>query len=199
MGNSQNKVALVTGSATGIGRETALLLADRGFDVAVNYSKSETDAAETANEIKRRGRRAILCCSNVADDAAVRAMLRRCADELGGLDVLVNNAGTTHFIKHTELDSLTEEIWDEILAVNLKGASDVKRAMPDGPLVTRHRSRSWTNRKIIGLADRAWRERPSSPHRTNRPAARRSRRVLRSAWLHPARRRDTTRRCPASL
>src|SRR5438094_736094 len=119
---SAPRVALVTGSATGIGRATAILLAERGFDVAVNYSKSETEAADTVAEIQRRGRRAILCRCNVADDASVRAMIRHSANELGGLDVLVNNAGMTHFINHTDLEALTEEIWDEILSVNLKGA-----------------------------------------------------------------------------
>jgi 3-oxoacyl-[acyl-carrier protein] reductase len=98
------------------------LLAGRGYDVAVNYSKSEEEAQKTAADISRQGRRAILCQCNVADDRAVRAMVTRCADELGGLDVLVNNAGMTQFIAHTELERLTEEIWDEILGVNLKGA-----------------------------------------------------------------------------
>jgi 3-oxoacyl-[acyl-carrier protein] reductase len=64
----------------------------------------------------------MLCKVNVADDAGVRAMVARCKEEFGGLDVLVNNAGTTHFIKHTELEALTDEVWDDILGVNLKGA-----------------------------------------------------------------------------
>jgi 3-oxoacyl-[acyl-carrier protein] reductase len=115
-------VALVTGSATGIGRETAILLAERGLDIAVNYSKSREEADQTVAEITKRGRRAILCQCNVADDAAVRHMVSRCGNELGSLDVLVNNAGMTYFIKHVDLEALTEEIWDEILAVNLKGA-----------------------------------------------------------------------------
>ena len=96
MKDTHSKVALVTGSAAGIGRETAILLAERGYDVAVNYSKSESEAADTVAEVTRRGRRAILCKCNVADDAGVRAMVRRSADELGGLDVLANNAGMTH-------------------------------------------------------------------------------------------------------
>jgi 3-oxoacyl-[acyl-carrier protein] reductase len=115
------KVALVTGSATGIGRAVAVRLARQGLAVAVNYSRSEAEAKTTLAEVQRQGVPAILCSANVADDRAVRAMVARCRDELGGLDVLVNNAGTTRFIQHTDLEALTEDVWDEILGVNLKG------------------------------------------------------------------------------
>jgi 3-oxoacyl-[acyl-carrier protein] reductase len=115
------KVALVTGSATGIGRAVAVRFAREGLAVAVNYSRSEREAEETLAEVRKHGVPAILCRANVADDAAVRAMVARCREELGSLDVLVNNAGTTRFIDHTDLDALTEDVWDEILAVNLKG------------------------------------------------------------------------------
>jgi 3-oxoacyl-[acyl-carrier protein] reductase len=63
----------------------------------------------------------LLCRGSVADDQAVRAMVARCREEFGGLDVLVNNAGTTRFIEHADLDALTDAVWDEILGVNLKG------------------------------------------------------------------------------
>jgi 3-oxoacyl-[acyl-carrier protein] reductase len=116
-----SKVALVTGSATGIGRAVAVQLAQHGFAVAVNYSRSEAEAEETAAEVRKQGVPAILCKASVADDRAVRAMVERCRSELGGLDVLVNNAGTTRFIDHTQLEALTDEVWDEILGVNLKG------------------------------------------------------------------------------
>jgi 3-oxoacyl-[acyl-carrier protein] reductase len=116
-----SRVALVTGSATGIGRATALLLAQRGLAVAVNYSRSENEAKETLEQVKRQGVASILCRCNVADETQVRDMVRRCREELGGLDVLVNNAGTTRFIDHTNLDALTDDVWDEILGVNLMG------------------------------------------------------------------------------
>src|SRR5437667_9145272 len=121
MTSVSRKVALVTGAGTGIGRAVALGLARPGLSVAINYSRSEAEATQTLEDVRRAGMPAILYQANVASDPAVRAMVRRCVDELGGLDVLVNNAGSTRFIDHTDLDALTEEVWDEILGVNLKG------------------------------------------------------------------------------
>src|SRR5438270_6986054 len=120
-GHTMTKVALITGSATGIGRAAAVRFAREGLAVAVNYSRSEKEAKETLAQVQSHGVPAILCRVDVADDQAVRAMVGRCVSELGGLDVLVNNAGTTHFIAHQDLDALTDEVWDEILGVNLKG------------------------------------------------------------------------------
>src|SRR5260370_370973 len=108
------RAALVTGSATGIGRAVAVRFAKEGLAVAVNYSRSQAEAQETLAEVRRQGVPAILCHGNVADDKAVRAMVGRCREEFGGLDVLVNNAGTTRFIEHTDLDALSDEVWDEI-------------------------------------------------------------------------------------
>jgi 3-oxoacyl-[acyl-carrier protein] reductase len=121
-------VALVTGSATGIGRAVAVRFAAQGLAVAVNYSRSAAEAEETLAAVKAHGVPALLGQANVADDAAVRALVARCRDELGGLDVLVNNAGITHFIDHTNLDALTDAVWDDIFNVNLKGAFQVCRA-----------------------------------------------------------------------
>src|SRR5829696_2073499 len=123
-----HKVALVTGSATGVGRAAAARFARRGFAVAVNYSRSEGEANETLTEVRRLGVPAILCPASVGDDAQVRAMVERCRAELGGLDVLVNNAGMTHFIPHADLDAVTDAVWDEIFQVNLKGAFYASRA-----------------------------------------------------------------------
>lgn len=121
MTSTARKVALVTGGGTGIGRAVALGFARQGLAVAINYSKSEIEARQTLEDARREGVLAIVCQANVADDHAVRMMVNRCVDELGGLDVVVNNAGTTRFISHTDLEALTEEVWDEILGVNLKG------------------------------------------------------------------------------
>jgi 3-oxoacyl-[acyl-carrier protein] reductase len=123
-----HKVALVTGSATGAGRAIALRFARRGFAVAVNYSRSEAEANETLAQVGALGVPAILCKATVSDDSQVRAMVERCRAELGGLDVLVNNAGMTHFIPHIDLDAVTDAVWDEIFQVNLKGAFYASRA-----------------------------------------------------------------------
>jgi 3-oxoacyl-[acyl-carrier protein] reductase len=116
------KVALVTGSATGAGRACAVRFAKLGYAVVVNYSKSEADARETARLVADAGAAVLVHKATVADDAQVREMIDRTRREFGGLDVLVNNAGTTHFIAHTDLDALTDAVWDEIFQVNLKGA-----------------------------------------------------------------------------
>jgi 3-oxoacyl-[acyl-carrier protein] reductase len=116
-----NKVALVTGSATGIGRACALRFAENGFDVVVNYSRSEAEARETLKLVEACQVRGLLVQCDVGSDAAVRDMLRTVERELGRLDVLVNNAGTTWFIEHKNLEELTEEKWDRIFQVNLKG------------------------------------------------------------------------------
>ncbi len=124
----EGKVALVTGSAVGTGRETALALARRGADVAVNYSRSSAEAEETAEMIRKLGRRTVCLRADVGDDAAVRGMVKTTVDELGALDVLVNNAGTTSFIPHDRLDDVDESAWERILSVNLKGPFYAVRA-----------------------------------------------------------------------
>ncbi len=117
----ERKVALVTGSATGIGRACAIRFAKLGFDVVVNYSRSEAEARETLASVEAEGVKGLLIQCNIGDDAAVRKMMATIEKELGGLDVLVNNAAMTHFISHPDLEAMTEEKWDQILQVNLKG------------------------------------------------------------------------------
>ena len=146
---ADRRIALVTGSATGIGRASAWLLAERGYDVTVNYSKSEAEAEETAEGVRQRGGRAIVVRADVADDGAVRAMVGRTIDELGGLDVLVNNAATTHFVAHTDLDGLTGEVWDDILNVNLKGTFFASRAAM--PHLTRRRGNIVNVASVAGV------------------------------------------------
>src|SRR6195256_2570545 len=115
---STKRAALVTGAASGIGRAAALALARAGYDVAINYSKSEREAKAGAGEAGRSGVRAILFPCDVADEAGVRAMLKTVGDQFGRLDVLINNAGTTAAWKPKDLDSISLEDWDRIFAVN---------------------------------------------------------------------------------
>jgi 3-oxoacyl-[acyl-carrier protein] reductase len=124
----QSRVALVTGSATGIGRAVAWRFAERGFAVTVNYSKSKDEAEETAEGVRSRGGQALVVEADIADDTAVRVMVERTVESFGGLDVLVNNAATTYFIPHTDLEGLTAKVWDDILNVNLKGTFFACRA-----------------------------------------------------------------------
>lgn len=122
------RVALITGSATGVGRACAVRFAQLGFAVIVNYSKSEDDAVETARLCEEFGVQVQVIAATVADDAQVKGMIHHVAEAFGGIDVLINNAGTTHFIAHDDLDSVTDEIWDEIFQVNVKGAFYCSRA-----------------------------------------------------------------------
>lgn len=122
------KAAIVTGGGTGVGRAVALELARRGAAVLVNYSRSEADALATAAEIAALGVASLAYRADVADDAQCRAMVRAAVDRFGRLDVLVNSAGTTTFITHTDLERVTDADWDRILAVNLKGPFQCARA-----------------------------------------------------------------------
>jgi 3-oxoacyl-[acyl-carrier protein] reductase len=118
----KDRVAIVTGGGTGIGRAVSLRLAKAGAKaVVVNYSRSDKDAQATAAELVLLGSDALVHKADVSDNSAVTSMMAAVKDRYGRLDVLINNAGTTHFIAHPDLDALTEEVWDGILNVNLKG------------------------------------------------------------------------------
>lgn len=120
--------ALVTGGGTGVGRATALRLADLGCHVAVNYSRSQEAAEATAGECERRGVKALAVRADVSQDAQCRRMVQEVTSAFGRLDVLVNNAGQTAFIPHHELDRVSDDDWSRILGVNLKGPFQCTRA-----------------------------------------------------------------------
>jgi 3-oxoacyl-[acyl-carrier protein] reductase len=122
------RVALVTGAATGIGRSAAVALARAGFDVAVNFSRSEAEAKETAAQAARAGAQPLLVKCDVSDEAGVRAMIAAIGDRFGRLDVLVNNAGITASWKPKDLETLDLAEWDRVFAVNVRGMFQVTRA-----------------------------------------------------------------------
>lgn len=111
------RVALVTGAGQGMGRAVAVMLAERGAMVAVNDVNPET-AATVVAELRDRGAEAIAVPGDVTDAAAVRAMVDRTIAELGGLHILVNNAGV---LRPTKVAEISEAEWDWVIAVNLKG------------------------------------------------------------------------------
>lgn len=125
----ENKIALVTGGGTGIGRSISLMLAERGDVVGVNYSRSKDDAEATVRLIASRGGRAIAIKADVGNDIEVRNMAGQLANQFGGIDLLVNNAGITQHIPLSDLEAATEEVWDKLFAVNVKGMFFCARAV----------------------------------------------------------------------
>ena len=122
------RVGLVTGAATGIGRCAAVALARAGFDVAINYSRSEAQARETEARVLQSGAQALLVKCDVSDEAGVRAMIDAIGARFGRLDVLINNAGITASWKPKDLETLSLDEWDRVFAVNVRGLFQVTRA-----------------------------------------------------------------------
>jgi 3-oxoacyl-[acyl-carrier protein] reductase len=142
-------VALVTGAGSGIGRATTVALADAGFDVIINYSRSDASATETAKQAQERGAKTSLFKCDVSDDRSVRKMLASVDREFGRLDALVNNAGTTTNINPQDLDAMTPEVWDRIFAVNVRGVFQVTRAAVH--LLKKARGSVVNTASIVGL------------------------------------------------
>lgn len=138
------KTALVTGAATGIGRAIARSLAQAGFDLAINYSRSEEEARETERLARADGaQRTTLIKADVSREADVVAMIAEVESFFGGqLDLLVNNAGTTSDVPPAKFATMDVEDFDRVFAVNVRGtflvtkhACRLLKAMPSAAIV----------------------------------------------------------------
>ena len=113
------KVALITGGDSGIGRAVAVLFAREGADIAISYLSEDPDARATKSAVEAEGRRCVLIRGDVTSRAYCRKAVRRTVKELGGLDVLVNNAAFQ--VHSTDFEDLTEKHFDTTLKTNLYG------------------------------------------------------------------------------
>ncbi len=125
---TERKVAIVTGSATGVGAATALALAQRGHDLVINYSKSAEEAHATAQACRAAGADTLLLQGDVADDAACRTMADAAHARWGRIDALVNNAGVTSFAGVANWDAIDAQTFQHIFGVNVVGAFQMVRA-----------------------------------------------------------------------
>jgi len=125
-GKLEGKVALITGADSGIGRAVAVLFAREGADIAIGYLEEEEDALATKAAVEKEGRRAILLPGDTGDPAYAQAAVDKTVRELGGLDVLVNNAA---FQQHAEtIDDLSERHFDRTMKTNLYGLFYMSKA-----------------------------------------------------------------------
>ena len=121
-----NAVALVTGGSGGLGARICSALAAEGVDIAVGFFHGAARAQEVRDGIEALGRRSIAVSLDQTSPEAIDTAIAQVAGQLGGLDILVNNAGMAtggHAIPLGDLEAFTPEIWDQMMAVNLRGPS----------------------------------------------------------------------------
>jgi 3-oxoacyl-[acyl-carrier protein] reductase len=131
MGELEGKVAIVTGAAVGMGRAIAIALGREGAKVVVNYSRSRNEAEETAEEVRKAGGEPLLHQADVSSDGQVRAMVAETLARFGRVDILVNNAGITAHVPFADLEGLTDDVWDRLYGVNVKGTFFCCRAVAE--------------------------------------------------------------------
>lgn len=123
------KVAIITGSGSGIGAASAVQLARRGWNIVINYANRSDSAKAVAAECEKHGAQTLLCKANVADDADCRRMAAEAMGRWGRIDALVNSAGTTKFADHGDLDALSAEDFMEVYRINVVGPWQMVRAV----------------------------------------------------------------------
>lgn len=129
MKNLKGKVAIVTGSSSGVGAATALQLAGLGCHVVVNYHSNSAGAERVVEQCQALGVEALAVGGDVAKDEVCKALAQAAIDKWGRIDVLVNNAGTTKFVDHRDLDGLDAEDFQRIYGVNVIGCYQMTRAV----------------------------------------------------------------------
>lgn len=122
----QGKTVLVTGASRGIGKATAILLAEHGADVAVNYSGSKQAAEEVCDKIKSLGRKSFVVQADVSKSEEVQKMIDQVLNEFGRIDILVNNAGIT---RDGLLMRMKDEDWSAVIDTNLTGVYNCSKAV----------------------------------------------------------------------
>lgn len=125
----KNKVALVTGGGTGVGRATCMKLAEYGASVIVNYLHSREEALETVKMIAGNGGKAAAIRADISKNPEVCKMVLEAQDKLGGVHYLVNNSGITEQLDLDGLEDVTDEMWEKLFSVNVKGAFYCTRAV----------------------------------------------------------------------
>ena len=133
---SQKKVAVITGSSSGIGAATARLYASHGWNVVVNFSRDPGPAEAVAAQCEAQGAEVLVVKADVSQDADCRRLAAETEKRFGRADVLVNNAGTTKFVDLKDLDGLEAEDFHKIYSVNVIGAYQMTRAL--APLLRRN-------------------------------------------------------------
>lgn len=124
----KDRVAVVTGGGTGIGRAISEHFAGAGARVIVNYSRSRVDAEATVKGIQAKGGTAVAVAADVSTKAGAKSLMEAAVGEFGRLDYLINNAGWSQRVPHAQMDDLTDEIWDRVFNTNLRGAFYCVRA-----------------------------------------------------------------------
>ncbi len=123
------KVAIITGSGSGIGAASAVLLASRGWNILINYASRSSSAQEVARQCQAHGAETILCKADVAKDDDCRRMASDAMDKWGRIDALINSAGTTRFADHADLAALSGEDFLEVYRINVVGPWQMVRAV----------------------------------------------------------------------
>ena len=122
----ENKTVFVTGGSRGIGKEVALKFAENGYNVVINYVSSKTDVEALKSEFEGKGVKALIMQADVTDKTAIEELVKKAIEKFGAIDVLVNNAGIT---RDNLLMRMSEEEFDKVIEINLKGTYIVTKAV----------------------------------------------------------------------